>query len=563
MTRDLKSLTEREFDLVVVGGGIAGVCIAWDAALRGLSVALIERDDFSGATSAHSLKFVHGGIRYLQHADIPRVRESCHERSAFLRIAPHLVHPLAVVIPAYGHGIQGKGALFAAFRVLSLLTLDRNRGIADPERQIPTGRILSRAECLRLFPEMARQDLTGAGLFHDGQMYSPPRLVISILRSAIESGAVTANYCEVRGFLESAEGRVGGVQAVDTLSGDPFEVRAKLVVNAAGPFAEELLVRSGLRQRRAIPLSRDLAIVVRRLFEPDMALAVQTKYRDPDALISRGNRHLFVVPWREYTLIGVNSKVYTGNPSELEVPEEEVQGFVDEFNETQRGPGIRLEDVSTVNAGLLPFGENASEATDLSFGKRSVVIDHAGNGGPDGLVTVMSVRYTTGRSVAQRAVDLALGKLEMQPQPCATTTTPAFGGDFERFEGLFSEARRRCPTTMADAVVRQLCHNYGSAYPRVLELVETDPALGRTVGESNVLLAEVVHAVRDEMALKLSDVVLRRTDLGAGADPGDEALAVCAERMGSELGWTPEDRQREIDEVKVGYPNWPRGGVGP
>jgi glycerol-3-phosphate dehydrogenase len=116
---------------------------------------------------------------------------------------------------------------------------------------------------------------------------------------------------------------------------------------------------------------------------------------------------------------------------------------------------------------------------------------------------------------------------------------------------------------MADAVVRQLCHNYGSAYPRVLELVETDPALGRTVGESNVLLAEVVHAVRDEMALKLSDVVLRRTDLGAGADPGDEALAVCAERMGSELGWTPEDRQREIDEVKVGYPNWPRGGVGP
>jgi len=377
-----------------------------------------------------------------------------------------------------------------------------------------------------------------------------------------ESGAVAANYCEVRGFLAEGEGRVRGVKVVDTLSGDPFEVRAKLVVNAAGPFAEELLVRSGLRQRRSIPLSRDLAIVVRRLFEPDMALAVQTKYRDPDALISRGNRHLFVVPWREYTLIGVNSKVYTGNPSELEVPEEEVQGFIDEFNETQRGPGIRLEDVSTVNAGLLPFGENATAATDLSFGKRSVLIDHAANGGPDGLVTIMSVRYTTGRSVAQRAVDLALGKLERQPQSCATTTTPAFGGDFERFEGLFSEARLRCPTTMTDAVVRQLCHNYGSAYPRVLELVEADPTLGRTVGESNVLLAEVVHAVRDEMAVKLGDVVLRRTDLGAGANPGDEALTLCAEQMGSELGWAPQRRQREIDELKLGYPDWSRRGVG-
>src|SRR5262249_4414707 len=156
----------REFDLAVVGGGIFGICTAWDAALRGLSVALIERADFVQATSAHSFRMVHGGIRYLQHGDFPRIRESVRERRALLRMAPHLVEPLPIVIPTYGHGLGGKGALGLGLRLYDLCAADRNHGIEDPARQIPAGRVMSRAECLRLFPELDPTGLTGAGLFY-------------------------------------------------------------------------------------------------------------------------------------------------------------------------------------------------------------------------------------------------------------------------------------------------------------------------------------------------------------------------------------------------------------
>lgn len=552
MVRDLAALADREFDLVVVGGGIAGACAAWDAALRGLTVALLERGDFCGATSAHSLKIVHGGIRYLQHADVVRLRESSRERSGFLRIAPHLVHPLPFVVPAYGHGMQGKEALFAAFRALGLLTWDRNRGITDPARRLPGGRLIGRDETLRLFPELPRKGLTGAGIFHDGQMYSPPRIVLSIVRSAAAAGAVVANYCEARGLL-TRNGRLRGIAAVDRLSGRPFDVRGKLVLNAAGPFAEEFLEQAGLRQRRDVPLSRDLAIVLPRPWPAGKALAVQTKYKDPDAMFSRGARHLFIVPWREYTLIGVNSKVYTGEPSRLQVTREEVQGFLDEINEAYPVLGLRAEDLSAIHAGLLPFGENAPTATHLSFGKRSILVDHSTRDGLDGLLTIMSVRYTTGRSVAQRAVDLVFRKLGQAPPPCRTDRVPAWGGEYERFEGLLREARGELPETVSDASVTQLCRNHGARYAEPARLIRDDPTLARSVGPTAVLQAQVLHAVRDEMAVMLEDVVLRRTDLGPGGAPGDEALDCCGRLMASELGWDEPRLREEVSRVKSSF----------
>ena len=187
MKRDLSRLADREFDLVVIGGGIFGACAAWDAAQRGLSVALIERGDFCGATSANHLKMVHGGIRYLQHGDIYRLRQSSGERRAFLRIAPHLVRPLPVVIPTYGNGMKGKTVLRLGMGVYDLLTADRNRGIADPARHIPPGSSIGRGDVLRMFPGLPTRGLTGAGVFCDGQIYNPPRLVFAILQSAVAS----------------------------------------------------------------------------------------------------------------------------------------------------------------------------------------------------------------------------------------------------------------------------------------------------------------------------------------------------------------------------------------
>ena len=207
-----------------------GAAAALDAAQRGLRTALIERADFAGATSAHSFKMVHGGIRYLQHADVPRLRHSARARSAFLRSAPHLVQPLPIVVPTYGAGMKSKPVLRVGMAAYDLLTADRNRGIADPSRQIPRGRFMSREEVGRRYPGLAPQGLTGAGIFCDGQMYNPPRLVLAYVQSAAAAGAVCANYVEATGLVERA-GRVQGVAARDVVSGgavrDPRPLRAQ------------------------------------------------------------------------------------------------------------------------------------------------------------------------------------------------------------------------------------------------------------------------------------------------------------------------------------------------
>jgi glycerol-3-phosphate dehydrogenase len=551
--RSLAALVDGTFDLIVVGGGVTGAAIAWDAAQRGLAVALLERDDFGAATSANSLKVVHGGIRYLQHLDIPRVRESCRERSAWLRIAPHLVRPLPVLVPAFGHGMRGPEALAAAFTLLQALTFDRNRGIENPAQRIPRARLVSRRETVQRFPEVEQAGLTGAGLFWDGQLVNPQRIVWELVRTACRAGAVAANHCEVTGFVRRG-GRIEGVAVRDRLGDDRFEVRGRMVVNAAGPFAEELYVRAGLRSARELPLSRDMALVLRRPLVRGQAVAVQTGYQDPDALLSRGPRHLFIVPWRDVTLAGVNSAVYPGDPYTLATGEAEVEGFLAEINRAVPAWRLQRDEVALVYAGLLPIESGTLRNSNVSFGKRPHLVDNAVTDGIDGLVTAVANRYTIARGLAQRTVDLVCAKLDVSPPPCRTATTPLWGGAFARMESLVGEARAAAGPGLTPAGAERLALTYGSAWPEVARLVAADPRLGETLGATPTLKVEVVHAIRHELALTLADCVFARTELGTAGHPGEAALAACAEIAAAELGWSPAQKESELGQVRGRFP---------
>ena len=225
--------------------------------------------------------------------------------------------------------------------------------MTDPDRHIPRAQLVSGSRARAWHPELDDPGMTGAGLFWDGQLYNPSRLVWEFVRTAGQAGAVVANYCEVGRFLRRGT-RVVGVAVWDRLSGERFEVRSRVVLNAAGPFAGQLGVRSGARPAGGIPLSRDMAVVIRRRLVRERALAVQTKYQDPDAYLSRGRRHLFVVPWRDVTLVGVNSIVYRGDPNCLTVTESEVEGFLDEINDAEPRFALTMDDVALVHAGLAP-----------------------------------------------------------------------------------------------------------------------------------------------------------------------------------------------------------------
>jgi glycerol-3-phosphate dehydrogenase len=248
MKRDPARLSSSEFDVLVVGGGIHGALVAWDAALRGLSVALIERGDFGSATSQNSLKIVHGGLRYLQDGNLSRIRTMARERTTWMKIAPQLVHRLTCLMPTQPKISRSRLALGAALAMNDLLSFDRNR-TTDSQKHLPAGKVISNQELSRLLPGYDVDGSTGAAVWHDAQIYNSERLLLEFILSPVEQGAEVANYVEAMGFLRQ-ENKILGVHARDVLTGELFEIRAQMVINCAGAWVEQLLDRVTRRRAR-------------------------------------------------------------------------------------------------------------------------------------------------------------------------------------------------------------------------------------------------------------------------------------------------------------------------
>ena len=545
MNRNPGKLAEREYDLVIIGAGIYGVCAAWDATLRGLSVAIVDRGDFCGGTSANPLKIVHGGFRYTQQFNFSRIRASSLERNVLMRIAPHLVSPLPFLIPTYGHGMQGKEVLSLGLLLYGTATFDRNRGIEDAGKRIPWGEVFSRQECLRHFPTLDGQGLTGAVAFYDAQMYSPPRLALSYLRSAVEAGADAANYVEVTGFLGDWD-KVSGVRTRDILTGEEITIQGRLVLNTSGPWTGELLRHLDVSLREPVQYTKDLYLVVDRVISEKYALAVPSRNEGANGIVSRGRRHLFVIPWRGGSLVGSSHIPYKGGPDDWRVTEDDVQELIDEVNAAYPPLALTPQDVQTWNSGLVPCGNY--------YGEHSRVLDHERDHGLEGLVSVIGVRYTTSRGVAQAAVDLVLGKLGRSAPSSRTAETHIHGGDIQVFDAYLHRATEQRRHVLGVESIHALVRNHGSEHESVLRYIDEDSSWAEALGESQVIKAEVVHAVREEMAQKLGDVVFRRTDLGTAGDPGEAALRGCAALMATELGWDQMRTERELDEVRGSAP---------
>jgi glycerol-3-phosphate dehydrogenase len=543
MQRNPVNLSDREYDVLVIGAGAFGAAAARDAALRGLRTALIERADFGGATSAECFKMVHGGIRYVQHADVPRLRASSHERSALLRIAPHLVQPLPIAIPAYGHGRQGRAFLAVGATVYDLLTADRNSGIRDRQRQIRRSRMLSRSRLLDLFPHLSSAELSGAVVFEDGQMHNPARLVLAFVSSAIDAGATACNYVEATKFLWR-DSAVCGVRARDRLSGEEFDVRARLTLNAAGPWADYLQNDS---QRfgawRRLPFSRDAYFIVDRAPTSEYGVAVQGLSRDKDAVLGRARRHLFAVPWRDKTLFGVWHTLFPDFPDGAHVQPEEIETWIAELNSVYPALQLSPSEVSFANCGLVPFGETAT-ATELSFGKESRLVDHRAAHGVEGLVSLVGIRFTTARADAARALEMLLRQLPRAPRGADTARLPLAGGEIDDFAAFEAQALRTRPGGVDTGSMRGLLRNHGTRYVQVLRTQDSHEVVGACIPDTTTLLAEVRHAMEHEMAMKLEDVVMRRTELAAGSHPGRRALEAAAMEMAQHLRWS-DGRMRE------------------
>ncbi len=554
MDRDLPRLTEQPFDLVVIGGGITGAFTAWDAAQRGLSVALLERGDFGGATSAASSKVIHGGIRHLQKGEIGRVRESIRERSIFLRIAPHLVHRVPFLIPTYGHGMRGQEVLRAGMLAYEVLSAGQNRHLADPEQRIARHTVLSRRETLALEPALDAAGLTGGVRYDECHMMSSERMTLAVIRAAAAAGAVVANYVEAESFLRPGDrGPVLGVRARDRLApegreGAALDVRGAIVANMAGPWALHVLARLDRRPLDRLKLAKGCHLVTRPITRSG-ALALATRHRH-EGVVSRGGRHFFVIPWRGRSLIGTTNVPYAGDPAGVGASETDIADFVAEIAAVYPAAELRREDVHHAFAGLYPLVDKEVRSEVYQGGSQYEIQDHAPEG-IDGLITVIGAKYTTARNLAEQAVDLVFTKRGRTPPAARTATTPLPGGDFERRSALYAAAKtadERGPR-LGEEVVGELVRGYGSEYPAVTRRVAADPAAGGRVADGRpTIRAMVEHAVDEEMARRLSDVIFRRTGLGTIGHPGADALRTCAAIMAARLGW---DEGRVAHELEM------------
>jgi glycerol-3-phosphate dehydrogenase len=558
MKRDLEGAAKKKYDLIIIGGGMFGACAAWEATQRGLSVVLLEKNDFCGATSANHLKMVHGGIRYLQHGDIYRLRESVNERSAFLRIAPHLVQPLPVVMPTYGHGMKGKEILSTGMTIYDFLTMDRNSGIKDETRKIPNCYSKSKEEVISEFPGIEQQNLTGAAVFTDAQMYNPPRLVLSFIQTAVENGANAFNYTEVFDVI-SKNNKVIGVKVSDKINGSDFEIMGDFILNTSGPWTYNLLDK--LLKVKITPkpaFSRDAAFVVNKQINPEYALAVPLKTKDVDAILDRGGRHVFIAPWlnKKQTLVGVWHVVWGESENKIYVREEELQNFIREVNEAYPAFDLSLDDVSLINTGLTLFGESKPGSTRMSFGKRSRIIDHEEEHNLKGIISLIGVRATVARWDSQKVISKIAIKLGKSVDKSKTRELPIHGGNIENFENFVSDLLTKYKEDYSENTIKDLSHNYGSNCNAVIKLAETEPELKKNIEGTNKLKSEIIYAIRNEMAVKLSDIIVRRTDIGTSKFPGDLTIDQCSKIMGKELLWTDNKILEEANQVKKMFENF-------
>jgi glycerol-3-phosphate dehydrogenase len=516
MTRHLARLADDTFDTVVIGGGIYGLSTAHALAERGFSVALIERNDFGGATSFNSLKTVHGGIRSLQHLAFGDTREFLRERRAIATMAPHLVRVLPFVVPTAWHPVRNRPAMHAFLLAYDAVAAGRNAGL-DPAVHLPASYTVGRARAIELNPLVERSGLTGAAIWHDYQLHSPERFAIALAAEIMEAGGATANYVEARTLMRRDD-RIVGVTAADTVSGQTFDIRGRVVVNAAGPWAWQLLAASRLTPRSDAGFSLALNLVVDHA---PLAHAVGGV---------TGGRFLFLVPWRDRSILGTSHEGFHTDP-DPRPGAADIETLLREGQQAFPLASLRPESIRLVHRGLLPARARGQAHGALL--KRSVLYDHSADG-VSGLLTVVGVRYTTARATGQAAANAAarlLGRTTSGLPPRALASA--------RFEDL-AQYRASHPGR------ERLIGRYGTAHSDLPGDTGKPLAPG-----TSVTRGEILYAVRNEMAITLADVALRRTDLAAGGHPGDEVLTAAASVMADECGWNRERVQQEVRALEA------------
>jgi glycerol-3-phosphate dehydrogenase len=517
------------FDLLIVGGGATGCGIAVDAASRGLKVALVEKNDFAEGTSSKSTKLVHGGVRYLEmavkkcdRAQYHLVKEALHERGLFLKNAPHLAHRVPLVTPLYSW--WEVPYVYAGLVLYDLLAGRLGLGRSS---------LIGRREAKRRFPMLRGENLKGGVIYYDGQFHDA-RMAITLVLTARRHGALLANHVEALSF-DKQDGRLCGARVRDTLGGEEFDIRARAIVNATGPFVDRLRAMDDPSSKPVLNAASGIHIILSSRFVPPDTGMLIPKTED--------GRVLFVLPWQGHALIGT-----TDVPAEIiehpRASEDEIAYLLRHIN---RYFDLKVDrgDVLSAWSGLRPlvrFDESSSTA--------QLVREHLLMVSPSGLVTLAGGKWTSYRKMAEEAVDRVIESAGLPASPCRTLDLKLAGA--EHFSPKVVSALTRDYGLEAD-IAEHLAHSFGDQAMSVAQLAKSD-GLGRRLHPGHPYIeAEIIHAARHEQAERAFDALARRTSLALLDNAAAQAaLPRVVELMASEHGWD-EKRQRKETELSLQY----------
>jgi glycerol-3-phosphate dehydrogenase len=522
-----RALADADYDVVIVGGGMAGAGAARELALRGLSVALVDKGDFASATTSLSSKLIHGGLRYLELFDFALVRESLTERERLQRLAPHLVRPLPFLVPIYRGASRGLIKVRLGMALYDWLTPGRDR-----ERY----RVLRPVDALSLEPGIAPADLRGAGYYFDDLLVFPERLCLENVLSACRHGAHAFNYAKVEEFVRDAAGVTTGVKVRDLLSGRVATLGARVIVNATGPWVDDVRAAARVSERGARVLRRTKGIHCLLPKMTDHAIYLSTS----------DDRMIFVIPWREFSLIGSTDTDFEGDLDRVHATGDEVRYLLGEARKALPDPRVNAGAVVYTYAGVRPLSyEEGKRASDVSRAHK-IVAEADGR-----FLSITGTKLTCFRSLAEELGDSVVRTLGRGgPSRSGGLTLDGADEDASRVEARawMDVSAEMASSGLGRDTLETLVTTYGRVYPRVVEL--TDKVAGgaeRLCPHNADIVAQLHHAVHEEMAVSLQDVLLRRTGIGTSACQGADCAQSIGERMAVLCGWSERRLTAELD----------------